>query len=140
MAPSMGVKGLSDDVAAFLRERVSSFEQLELLLLLQREPTSEWTAQAAACALAIQTTAAADALEHLRRQDLVAVTVGGDAPTFRYAPKTPALDGSAMDLARTYATARIDVVQALTANAVERMRNSTIRMFADAFLIGRKKR
>jgi hypothetical protein len=44
------------------------------------------------------------------------------------------------DLAEAYGARRLEVMRALSKNAVERVRTSAIRMFADAFLIGRKKK
>lgn len=131
---------LPHNVVTLLRERIESFEQLEILLLVHAERQRNWTAETVANALKITVAIATEALDHLCRKSLLDVRVGNAQLLFRFAPATPALDEDVAALAKVSRDRRVDVMSALSSNAVERMRTSTIRLFADAFLIGRGKK
>lgn len=128
-----------EEVGAFLRERVESFEQLEILLLLHRDQNESWTAANVAAELRLSQGLAGDALDHLCRGNLLDVRVGKDSLVFRYAAGTPELVAAVDRLARAYRERRIDVLRLLSTQAVDRVRTSAIRLFADAFLIGGSK-
>lgn len=128
-----------EELGAFLRERVESFEQLEILLLLHREQNESWTDATVAAELRLAQGLAADALDHLCRGNLLDVRVGKESLLFRYAAGTPDLMVAVDHLARAYRERRIDVLRLLSTQAVERVRTSAIRLFADAFLIGGSK-
>ena len=131
---------LTDAVTALLADRIESFEQLETLLLLRQHRDQAWTPKSVGEKLGIAATTAAEALEHLCRKNLLDDRVDGEALRFRYAPATPDLDGAVSALARAYGERRLEVMTLVSANAVARVRTSATRMFADAFLIGRRKK
>jgi hypothetical protein len=133
------VSTLPDEVATFIRERIETFEQLETLLLLQAQPDRAWTNELVSSELNIAPRLASDALDHLCRCNLLDVRVGEEKVTFRYAPGTTELDRAVKELVRSHRENRIELMRVLSANAVQRLRTSAIQMFADAFLVGRKK-
>jgi predicted ArsR family transcriptional regulator len=52
----------------------------------------------------------------------------GSPPSYRYAPRTPALEAAVADLARAYADRRVTVIGLIFSKPVDK-----IRSFADAF-------
>lgn len=123
---------------ALLRERVHSFEELEVLAFLHRARPEAATAHRIAAALGIATAAATDALCELARRGLVAAEAGAE-PRFRCPPLPPELDAAVASLARAYHDNRLAVVKLMSENAIRRMRTGALRAFSDAFVIGRKK-
>jgi hypothetical protein len=135
---------LADDaspkVSEFLRDYVSSYEELEVLLLLARE-ARDWSADELAQALRAPSDSIAAAAESL-------VEVGGlvDARAvsgqkrFVFAAKTDELRAQVAELDRAYAERRLAIVQIMTANAVDRVRGAAIRRFADSFRLERPKK
>jgi hypothetical protein len=83
---------------------------------------------------------AAEALDRLCRGDLLAVRTDGDAVLFMYSPSDVGLDGAVTDLAQAYNENRLEVIKLMSANVIERVRTSAMRAFADAFLLGGKKK
>jgi len=128
-----------EDVQTFLRERIRSFEELETLLLLRRLRPDACGAEHVGEQLKISSTIAEEALEHLRAQELLELRSGSPGAGFAYRPKDPVIDGVAGKLADAYRENRIEVMRLMTSNAMERLRGSAVRTFADAFLVGRKR-
>jgi hypothetical protein len=128
-----------EDVARLL-ERIESYEQLEALLLLHAFPQQEWTAKATAERLGIPLNSADAALESLCELQLAAVTPIGSVRSFHYLSGRLTTDATLQRLARTYDEQRLAIVHLMNANAIERLRTAAIRTFADAFLIGNKKK
>jgi hypothetical protein len=124
-------------VRAWLYEHVRTYDELETLLLLHRQRDRDWSAAALAEALKIAPAVAAEALAEFARRGLAAPGAAPDA--FRYRPATPELELLVDHLARAYADDRLTVIELMTANAIERMRTGAMRVFADAFVVGRKK-
>ncbi len=135
----MDGEALSEGVRALLRDAVGTFEQLETLLLLVREQDRSWTADAVGGRLSVDASLAREALDHLHRVNLL-VRVDVAEPEFRYRPARPELDEAVADLARAYRDQTIAVVKVLNEQAVQRIRSSALRVFADAFLLGKKRR
>lgn len=121
-----------------LREHVETYEQLEALLLLQRDPKRTWSADAAGAALKISPEAAADALDHLSGRGLLAIAPSGSGRLFRYAPTRAHTDEAVERLAREYDQNRLEIIKLMSAYAIERLRTAAIRAFAGAFVLGRK--
>ena len=124
----------------FLRDYVSSYEELEVLLLLARE-ARDWSAAELADELRAPVDMSAAAAEIL-------VVVGGMVDTrspagqrrFVFAATTDELRAQVAELDRAYAERRLAVVQMMSANAVDRMRGAAIRRFADSFRLERPKK
>lgn len=130
---------LDAEVRRVLSEHVTSYEQLEALLLLHGSAARDWTAADVAAALRIDAAVAAATLTALSAQRLLARAEGASPPRYRYAPVDSALAGGIDKLAQAYAEMRLEVVKQMSANAIERVRSSAARTFADAFLLGQKK-
>lgn len=129
---------LPENVRSFLRDHLTSFECLELLLLLHRriEPAS-------ADALARQTGIAVElvlaALLQLESSQLVRRSAT-EPPAFRFAPATAELTRAVDDLESVYRDQRAAVMSEMSINAIGRIRSGTLRAFSDAFVFGKKKR
>lgn len=127
-----------DDLRRFLLDRVSSYEELDVLLLLVRGSGESWSAKAVAEALGAEADVCRAALESLLACGLLAT--GKDSTTFRYSSMTEEAARNVETLARAYREQRAVVAMMMSANAVERVRTSAIRTFAEAFrLRGPKK-
>ncbi len=130
---------IADDVRVLLFEHVHTFEQLETLLLLRKDPTRTWTAAAVSEALNIREDSAEEALVHLGRTDLVVVAGDPRSAQFRYSPSNRAMDETTSRLAQVYDDSRVEILRLMSSNAVERLRSSAIRRFADSFVLNKKK-
>ncbi|HEX5042000.1 MAG TPA: hypothetical protein VFV75_03790 [Candidatus Polarisedimenticolaceae bacterium] len=123
---------LSPETQAFLHAHVEEYEHLELLLLLFRERERSWTTEEAAERLNLPFAVVAGALTHLRSHTLVEAAPG-EKPRYRYRAKQPDVDACVGELAVAYENDRVKIVHRMNANALERLRNSAIRAFSDAF-------
>jgi hypothetical protein len=122
-----------DDVRALLRERIESYEQLEMLFALRNDRREQSPAEMSA-RFGIDRTLAASALAELQTHGL-AQSRGRDPERYRYAPASPALDQAVGHLARLYIEQPIGVLKILTANAIRRVRTGALRAFAEAFIL-----
>ena len=132
-----GADELPPDVRALLHEHIESYEQLEILLLLQRERHQEWTGQGLAERLRVQAALIDSALAGLETSELVQ---RADAAPARYAyrPASAGLDAAVERLGREYAERPIPIIQLMSANAIERLRTAALHTFADAFVLSKK--
>jgi hypothetical protein len=128
-----------DDVRVLLFQYIHTFEQLEVLLLLRSDPTRSWTANAVSEALKISAENAREALDRLGGTGLVDVTPDPSTPQFRYSPGNHALDETTARLATAYNDSRLEILRLMSSNALERLRSSAIRTFADSFVLKKDK-
>jgi predicted transcriptional regulator len=133
------VEDFPQDVEDLLLQELESYEQLEALLLLVKEPRRSLDAKTVAEETRIPHDAAAEALDHLCERGLVILEPASGGPRFRYATP-PHLDGTIRTLARIYDERRVEVAKRMTANAIERVRTAALRRFSDAFLVKRRKK
>ena len=124
---------LDPQVQRLLFEHVSSFEQLEALLLLQRSPAALWDARQVAEALRLPTASVIGALAQLAAHHLLQVESQAGETRYRYAPSAE-LAPPAARLAAVHAERPLEIIQQMSANAIERLRSSAARAFSDAFL------
>lgn len=129
-------EAIPQDVLELLRERVGSLEQLEALLLLHREPAHAWSLPELADELSLPTGMLASELDALVAAGLVAHAQG----RWTYAPREAASGESVARLAALYPVRRLEVLRLLSDLAVQRIRGSAARAFADSFVIGRRKK
>ena len=129
---------VGDDVRALLRDYIDSFECLEVLLLLRREGAA-WTAEELSARLNIRAPLLADALASLVRARLVNITDQKSPVPYTYAREHPVQDAVVGSLDRAYREEPIAIMQLMSMNAIERLRTSTIRAFADAFVVRKDK-
>ena len=128
---------VDEALRAFLRDYIDSFESLEVLLLLRRERTA-CTADELCRRLKTRAPLIDDALASLVRARLVK-TDQNVLTSYTYADEDAARDAIVGSLECVYRDEPIQVMQLMSANAIERLRTSTIRAFADAFVVRKGK-
>jgi hypothetical protein len=130
---------LPDNVRNLLRDHLTSFECLELLLLLHRSagepaPVAALVRQTGIAADLVPTALAAlEASQLIRRKPTEPVA-------FYFAPATHDLTRAVDDLQRLYGEQRAAIMSEMSINAIGRIRSGTLRAFADAFVLGSRKR
>ena len=127
---------IPEPIQRFLFELIHSFEELEVVVLLNRNSAQRWTAQSIADQLKIAVNLVDDALEALRNRGIVAVLTEGGA-TFHVASEDykPQLG----ELVTLYERHRLEIVMLMSTNAIERVRTGAMRTFADCFFVGKKR-
>jgi hypothetical protein len=113
-------------VEALISERLHSIEQLEVLLLLHAYEGRWWTTREISQTLRVTESLVASALSALRERKLARYEGG----RFRYADTH---DEAVSELARCYAEYRVETLVLLSSKALERVRLSAVRTFAEAF-------
>jgi len=126
---------VSAEVRDFLHDKILSYEQLETLLLLHSRRTETFSPRAVAELLHVPDQTAADLLDRMLRQHLLAMQVVGASIRFSYGPDSAALAGVVDQLAESYNNNRLVIMNLMNANAMER-----VRMLAqNIFVLDRKK-
>ena len=118
---------VSERLRAFLQQRLSSLDQIEVVLLLRSEAGRSWTATEVAAALQTPPESAAMRLFLLASAGMI-VFEATSVPRYRYAPTDPAVASVVDELADAYAATRDGV-----AAVVDTSPRDPIRSFADAF-------
>jgi hypothetical protein len=135
------VSSPSEFLQAFLHDSISSYEELEALLLLAKESERRWTDSQLAEALKVQVDSISPALDALASvEGLLEVEDQAGQRTFHYAPKSKLLRQVVDELATAYVEQRLAIVQIMSANALDRVRGAAMRGLANAFRIQRKKK
>jgi hypothetical protein len=135
------VGNLSEVLQAFLHDSISSYEELEALLLLARESHRSWSDDELAEALKVQVDRIEPALDALTSvEGLLAVDNQAGQRRFQYAPKSELQRQIVEELATAYAEQRLAIVQLMSANALNRVRNAALRGLANAFRVHRPKK
>lgn len=119
--------GIGEDLQRFIAAHVHSVEQIEVLLLLKKEPAREWTASEVSRALSSHPHSVETRMLDLRARGLVKSREGEQEFRFRYAPE-PGLDVLVEQLARAYAERRTSVINLIFSKPID-----SIRTLADAF-------
>lgn len=135
----MESRPIPPEVHVLLREHVCTFEEIEILLLLLGDPRKPWSADAIVGALRLDWQTAIEALEALSRGGLIAERAGPD-PAFVYRPGNAGREAAIAWLAGCWKEGGVEIARILNANAIDRVRRSALRTFADAFLLWRKER
>lgn len=143
---SAGREHLPDAVRVLLRERIESYEELEILLALERHRGAGKTVDELGAAVHGALPLIESALRSLEsraliKRDTVAVSAGArEAETrYFYAPASSELDGAVRALAKAYAGQPIPIIKLMSENAIQRMRTGAARAFADAFILRKDK-
>jgi hypothetical protein len=118
------------DLRDFIVNEIGSIAELELLLLLLREPQKAWSAQDAAKALYTAEDATAALLENFRTRGFA----NADAGRYTFAPRTAEQQQLIADLAQLYQTRRVTVINLIYAGPVQKLKS-----FADAFRLRKPK-
>lgn len=133
----MAVDDLPERIRAFLFDHIHSFEELEMVALMQRDPALRWTEERMAEALRISPASTRDALKALVNRGMVRTIP--ERETIVYAPSEEHQRELA-ELAALYAARRLEIVMQMSANSIERMRTGAMRTFADCFFVGRNRK
>lgn len=134
----MATDEIPDDVRRFLSEHIESYEQLEILVLLQKQPGSALTSAAVAATSSLPESAAEVGMTELHRSGLLERRVIGNVAEFRYRPQSQDTVKTVEHLVKTYRESPIQIVKLMNANAIERVRTSAMRAFANAFVLDRR--
>lgn len=120
---------IPEHVRKFIVDHVHSVEQLETLLLLQRYPTSEFTAQDVSKALYTSEDSIAKRLDEWEKFGLVASTQS-NVRRYRFAPATADLTEAVKALEYAYQTRRVSVITSIFSKPP-----GNLRAFSDSFRI-----
>jgi hypothetical protein len=130
---------MDEALKTFLRERIQSYDQLEVLLFCRQSQPGAVTAQATAERLKMSRDVVLEALEHLRQVALLERGTDERPPSYRYRPVTPELGRLVDALTFAFEDERLALVRLMNENAVERVRTAAMRLFADSFVLGKKR-
>ncbi len=135
------VGNLSEALQAFLHDSISSYEELEALLLLVRASHRSWTDDEVAEALKVPVDRIEPALGALAAvEGLLAVDDQKQPRRCQFAPKNELLREVVEELATAYAEQRLSIMQLMSTNALNRVRSVAIRGLANAFRVNRPKK
>ncbi|HYC60110.1 MAG TPA: hypothetical protein VEK79_11155 [Thermoanaerobaculia bacterium] len=118
---------VSEGLRRFLQERLTSLEQIEVVLLLRGDSTRSWTAPEVANELRIAPETAAMRLFLLASSGVLAFEPSG-VPRYRYTGSDAATDALIAELAQAYAADRNAILAVVDSGT-----RDPIRSFADAF-------
>lgn len=118
---------ITKELRDFLTGRLTSADQIEIVLLLQGSPTQSWTAPEVSKALSMAPESTAMRLFLLASQGLILFEPSG-VPRYRYGGGDATTARLLQELASNYASNRADVLRVIGAPAVD-----PIQSFADAF-------
>lgn len=124
-------------VRQLLREHLTSFEHLEILLLLHGQPLADWTPQSVCERIRMPPELAERVLVSLQSSELVRRATRNPG-VFRFGPRLPASLDAVEALAALYRDQRAAVMSAMSVNAIERIRSGTMRAFADSFMLKKR--
>jgi hypothetical protein len=128
-------------IRRFLYDHVETFEQLELLVAMAEDPSAEWTVEQGCQKLAGATPSdVREAFEHLVVQGFCVETPDAKGARFRFRPDSDELRTGVAAVRDLRAHSRTTIPTLMSRNAVDRMRAWTADTFADAFVLGRRKK
>ena len=123
-------ESISPDVRRFVAESIGSVAQLELLLILRRDPAVEWTAESAGREMRFPADWVAAQLVAFHRTGLVGSS-GREQRTYRYGPRA-GLGRIVDELAEMFSRRPTAVTSLIYTRAAD-----DARRFSDAFRLGR---
>lgn len=119
----MSQEDFPSSVASFIRGRINSVTQLEILLLLYSDPQKEWTALAVSSRLSNTESSVKIHLARLASSSLITIRKMSDTLFYRSRTDDSALSASVKQLADAYAKWRFRVIDAIFAEQNENLRN-----------------
>jgi hypothetical protein len=120
------------DIKQFIADHIDSVAELELLLLLRRDPAQAWTPSAAGQRLYASADVVALQMADLQAKQLL--TSGPDEQTFVYRPQIAEMVPYVDQLAELYRERRVAVITAIYSKPSDK-----IRRFADSFRLRKDK-
>jgi hypothetical protein len=127
--------GLPGDVQAFLRLRIETYEQLELLRLLHREPAKHWSATELGEQLRISPELAEAAAQALQAAGLADRSSTAPVIHYNYYQADPLTNATVDRVLELYRDQPLQILKLMSSNAIERVRTAALRTFADAFVL-----
>lgn len=118
---------ISDNLERFIRERLPSVEQIEIVLLLRRDNTRAWSAPEVAEQLGTPPESTAMRLFLLASNGILSFE-GSGVPRYRFETSDPAFDSLLVELEQVYNERRDALFELVGAPA-----RDPVRSFADAF-------
>jgi predicted transcriptional regulator len=123
---------LSEELKGFIKQYITSLEQLEILLLLYKEPDRPWTIEEVYKVTQTNHASVAERLKILATAGLVIVE-GTDNLIFRSQPNPTELTRRISELQEAYTLSKYKVVEAIFSAPRDQAQK-----FADSFKIRRK--
>lgn len=131
----------SEQLREFLRDHVSSFEQLQALLLLAKDARRAWSPEEVAASTGVPLEQMENALDELAQSGhLLAASSQGRTRLYSYAPVGSSTPELVSQLARAYEEQLLAIVRMMSDNALERVRSTAARRLAEAFRLDREKK
>ena len=127
------------DVQILLRDHIESYEQLELLLLMRADRATVWTEETLSVRLRLALSLVGAALDRLKLAGFVEAQAHGNERRYAYLPQRDSVEATINRLAAAYREYPIPIIKLMSANAIERLRTSALRTFADAFILKKDK-
>jgi hypothetical protein len=122
----------------FLFDHVETHEELQILMWFQQHSGSSATEGQIAADTGISTALVTEALERLTAAGMLASHLSTPG-AFHYDPKEPAVHEMLQRVVAIYREDPRSVIELMTANALQRLRASASRAFADAFRLRKRK-
>jgi predicted ArsR family transcriptional regulator len=123
---------ISEELRAFIKDKIQTVLRLEVLLLLHDQQFRSFTASEIANELGFETEATQDQLTALEAIGLVTQSTT-DESQYKYQPVNETLGSTVKQLAAAYSTQRVPILSVILADPSDRT-----RLFAEAFRIIRR--
>lgn len=131
---------IGEKTRALLRDYITSFEMLEVFLLMRAEPGVSWSVSTVSDRVHVADDLVTRAVDSLRASRLIEADARAPHDRFRYSPGSRELANAADELAVDFAERRAAVLSTMSTNAIERLRSGALTAFADAFILGSKRK
>ena len=132
----MSADEIPESVQRFLFEHIHSFEELEIVVLLNGDGSQRSTDKSIAEQLKIAVNLVADALKALRNRGIVE-TLTESGTVFNVISANYKAELS--EMMAVYERHRLEIVMLMSRNAIERVRTGAMRAFADCFFVGKRR-
>ena len=132
----MSADEIPESVQRFLFEHIHSFEELEIVVLLNGDVSQRSTDKSIAEQLKIAVNLVADALKALRNRGIVE-TLTESGTVFNVISANYKAELS--EMMAVYERHRLEIVMRMSRNAIERVRTGAMRAFADCFFVGKRR-
>lgn len=123
---------LSDGLRSFIKQYITSLEQLEILLLLSKEPERSWTVEQVFKITQSNLASVAERLKNFTASGFL-TTEEKSGVTYRFRPVSAEIAKHVAELQRAYATSKYKVVETIFSAPP-----SAAQRFADSFKLKKK--
>lgn len=131
----MAEEGLASSIVQFIEQYVRSVEQLEIILLLARNPEQEFSVESVYHVIMSTRDSVLGWLDEMASKNL-AVCNAGPPPTYKFASTNAALLESAQQLGFSYKAYPVRVIEAIY--RPRKPQTDPAQDFADAFRLRKK--